>query len=188
MAWTSGNNESLGLSRSRCCWGCWEGDIPPRWALPGRFQGPLFTQQDFDMSSADLSANVRITRSCSWLYYTSFLALDDVKCLQSLTSSLHILFTHAHTHIYVYIYRYISLCITTLRCNATAMGLTCPGTNLTGDAGRPYKALWSFGPQTPEPMRCLAVVCVCFLMMSEGMWGCFGRFAVSLGKFIHLLF
>ena len=157
MAWTSGNNESLGLSRSRgCCWGCWgcwEGDIP-RWALPGRFQGPLFTQQDFDMSSADLSANVRITRSCSWLCYTSFLALDDVKCLQSLPQSSYTL--HTHTHIY------IRLCITTLRCNATAMGLTCPGTNLTGDAGRPYKALWSFGPQTPEPMRCLAVVCVCF--------------------------
>lgn len=67
------------------------------WPGPPETMSPLFTQQDFDMSSADLSANVRITRSCSWLCYTS--------------------------------------------------------TNLTGDAGRPYKALWSFGPQTPEPMR-----------------------------------
>lgn len=67
------------------------------WPGPPETMSPLFTQQDYDMSSADLSANVRITRSCSWLYYTS--------------------------------------------------------ANLTGDAGRPYKALWSFGPQTPEPMR-----------------------------------
>lgn len=67
------------------------------WPGPPQTMSPLFTQQDFDMSSVDVSANARITRSCSWLYYTS--------------------------------------------------------TNLTGDAGRPYKALWSFGPQTPEPMR-----------------------------------
>lgn len=29
----------------------------------------------------------------------------------------------------------------------------CPGQNLTGDAGRPFRANWTFGPQTPEPMR-----------------------------------
>lgn len=67
------------------------------WVAPPQMFSILFTQQDFEMSSADLSANARITRSCSWLYYTSV--------------------------------------------------------NLTGDAGRPYRTLWSFGPQTPEPMR-----------------------------------
>ena len=98
--------------------------------------------------------------------------------------SLHILFTHTHTYIY------IRLCITTLRCNATAMGLTCPGTNLTGDAGRPYKALWSFGPQTPEPMRCLAVVCVCVfndVRWYVGMFWAFCRVAWQIHSFIVLI-
>ena len=89
--------------------------------------------------------------------------------------------------VYIYIYICISLGTTTLRYHASAMG---PGTNLTGDAGRPYKALWSFGPQTPEPMRCLAVekqgVSASFHDVLAYM-GMLSAADAPVGKFIDLL-
>lgn len=78
-----------------------EGTLVPAgnmaWPGPPQLNSTLFTRQDFVISGTDLSANARVTRSCSWLYFTS--------------------------------------------------------QNLTGDAGRPFRANWTFGPQTPEPMR-----------------------------------